>query len=279
MEQLERSVSLYDAAKHQPLTWLYGGEPGMVVRFYLSWTYWLLGWPERALHECRVAMRLMGEVQHEQSKAYALAGAALLHQYRREAQPVIEYADAVIALAKEQGLALWLAWGAILRGWALTELGRIPEGLESIRRSLAATQSAQSEIWHPYIFCLLAEGYGKLKHPGDGLAALASASELMEKNGERYWEPEVHRLRAELLAMEGADTGKVELCLERAIESARRMSARSLELRAVVSLGKLAGECNRAASRAMVVDVLGWFTEGFDTPDLMDAKALLQRLV
>jgi predicted ATPase len=159
------------------------------------------------------------------------------------------------------------------------ELGQIPEGLESIRRSLAATQSAQSEIWHPYIFCLLAEGYGKLRQPGDGLAALASASELMEKNGERYWEPEVHRLRGELLAMEGADAGEVELCFERAIASARRMSAKSLELRAVVSLGKLTGvESSRAATRDMVAEVLGWFTEGFDTPDLMEAKALLQRL-
>jgi adenylate cyclase len=221
-------------------------------------------------------MRLAGELQHAQSKAYALAGAALLHQYRREAEEVRQYSEAVIKLAMEQELKLWLAWGVILRGWAFVALGQVAQGLEGILRSLSATQGADAEIWQPYILCLLAEGYGQAGKPEQGLAAIAKAFDLVEKNGERYWEADLYRVRGELLQMQGACASEVEACFRGALKRAREQGAKSLELRAAMSLYSMARSASdRADTRALLAETLAWFTEGFDTPDLQRAKSLL----
>jgi predicted ATPase len=274
--KFERGISIYDAAQHRPLTWFYGGEPGMVCHNYLAWTLWLQGYPDQALEQSREAIRLGREVTQAQSQAQALAASALLHQYRRETQQTLELAEAAITLASEQGLALWLGWGTILRGWAMTEQGQTAEGIERIRRGIEGTRATGAGMWQTYLLCLLAEAHGKAGQADEGLAALAEVPGLIEKSEERYWEAEVQRTRGELLKLHGASASEIEACFHQAIGIARRQGAKSLELRAATSLARLQGK--HEAARRMLAEIYGWFTEGFDTPDLKEAQTLLEAL-
>jgi serine/threonine protein kinase/predicted ATPase len=266
----EAGLARYDAERHRPLTWLYGGEPAMVCHNYLAWTKWLQGFSDQALAHSREALRLSREVTHGQSQAQSLAGAALLHQYRREPQPARELAEAAIALASEQGLALWLGWGTILRGWAMTEQGQTAEGLERVRRGIEGTRQTGAGMWQTYLLCLLAEAYGQAGRAADGLAVLGEVPSLIEAHQEHFWEPELHRLRGVLRLAQGADATEAEAHFRRAIEIANRQGAKSLALRAALSLARI-----QASSRATLAELYGWFTEGFETPDLKEARSLV----
>jgi serine/threonine protein kinase/predicted ATPase len=271
----EAGLAIYDPARHRPLTWLYGGEPAMVCHNYLAWTRWIEGYPDQAMARSREALRLSREVTHGQSQAQSLAGMALLHQYRREPQAARELAEAAIALASEQGLALWLGWGTILRGWAMTEQGQAAEGLDRIRRGIDGTRQTGAGMWQTYLLCLLAEAYGKAGRAEDGLAALAEIPPLVEAHQEHFWEAEMHRLGGELRLAQGAPASEVEQHYRRALELAGRQNAKSLELRAATSLARLQRQQgDREAARQTLAGIYGWFSEGFETPDLKDARAL-----
>jgi len=148
-----------------------------------------------------------------------------------------------------------------------------------MRRGLGAFQSTGTELYRPYFLWLLADGYGKAGQPSKGLAMLDEAQEMVEENEERYWEAEIYRLRGELLLMAGVAAAEAEPCFLQAIEIARRQQAKSLELRGVMSLARLWRQRGkREEARQMLAKIYRWFTEGFDTPDLKDAKALLDEL-
>jgi serine/threonine protein kinase/predicted ATPase len=267
----EAGLAGYDPAKHRPLTWLYGGEPAVVCHSYLAWTKWLQGYLDQAMAHSREALQMSRDVAHGQSQAQTLAGLALLHQYRREPQAARELAEAAIALASEQGLALWLGWGTILRGWAMTEQGQMAEGIERIRRGIDGTRQTGAGMWQTYLLCLLAEACGRAGRAADGLALLAELPALIEATQEHFWEAEHHRLTGVLRLAQGAPAAEVESHYRRAIETAERQGAKSLALRAALSLARL-----RPDSLPTLAELLGWFTEGFDTPDLREARSLTQ---
>jgi predicted ATPase len=285
-DQFEQAVSIYQSARHRPLTWLYGGEPGMIARQYLAWTLWLEGYPDQALAQSREARNLGREVSHAQSQAQALASAALLHQYRREPRAVQELADATIKLASEQGLALWLGWGTILRGWAIGEQGRVDEAIERIRRGVDASLSTGAGMWQSYLISLLAEAYGKAGRPADGLAVLAQAPPVIEQNEEHFWEAEMYRVKGELLIGQSNLKSEIsdlrseaEAAFHHALLISRRQGARSLELRASISMARLwHSQGKRSQAHALLSEIYGWFTEGFDTPDSVEAWELLKTL-
>jgi len=161
----------------------------------------------------------------------------------------------------------------------MVEQGELAEGIDEMRRGLDACSSAGVEIWQPFLLCLLTEAYQKARQLGQGLAAVADAEALAEKNEEHIWIPELYRLKGELLLAEGAAASEVELCFERAIEIARSQKAKSLELRAAMSLARLwQAQGIAAAAYEMLASIYGWFTEGFDTSDLKEAKTLLAEL-
>ena len=148
-----------------------------------------------------------------------------------------------------------------------------------MRRGVDAVQSVRAQLYQPFNLCLLAEAWSKAGDRQKGLAVLAEAQAMIEESEERYWEAELHRLRGELLLMEGAPLSEVESCFDRAIEIARRQQAKSLELRAAVSLSRLwRQQGKRAEARDMLAGIYDWFTEGFDTADLKAAKAFLDEL-
>jgi len=283
---VEQGISLYDPRRHRAHAFLYGQDPGVVCLTYTAHTLWLQGYPDQALKRSQEALTLARELSHPHSLAYALTFcAAWLHQFRREAQAVQERAEESVALCTEQRFPLWLAWGTILRGWVLTERGQREEGIAQMLHGLATSRTMGAELWRPHWLALLAEVYGKGGQAEEGLSVLAEALAAIEKNGERYYEAELYRLKGTLTLQPQVSSPKsqvekeAEACFHKAIEVARRQQAKSLELRAAMSLARLWQQRGKKAeARQLLAEVYNWFTEGFDTKDLQEAKALVEEL-
>jgi predicted ATPase len=211
---------------------------------------------------------------------HALDFAAWLHHYRREGRLTQEQAEADMALATEQHIAFFLSHGTILRGWALVEQGQGEEGLSQIRQGLAAYRATGAEVERPYWVALLAEAYGKGGQAEEGLRVLAEALGEVDNKGWRFCEAELHRLKGELLLQHAAPAvSHAETCFQQALAIACRQQAKALELRAAMSLARLwQSQGKRQEASALLASVYGWFTEGFDTADLREAKALLEEL-
>src|SRR5262249_22264245 len=202
-----------------------------------------------------------------------------LHQHRGEWRAAQARAEALMALAREQGFPLWEAGGRILRGWALAEQGQLAEGLAQIQQGIAAWRATGAELGRSYYLVLLAEAYKKQRQAEAALGALAEALAVVHQHGERYWEAELHRLKGELLLLQAAESRDAEACFRQALDVAYRQGAKSLELRAALSLGRRwQRQGRRAESRQLLADLYSWFTEGFDTVDLQEAKGLLAAL-
>jgi len=291
---LERGVALCDP--HQArLAWEWA-DFRVACLSELALALWYLGYPDQALLKSQEALTRARELAHPFSLAYALNWAAVVHQHRREGPTVQRWAEAEVTLATEQGFPNWLAWGTIARGWALAEQGQGEEGIAQIRQGMAACRAAGTEIAWPYILALLAEAHGKVGQAEEGLNVLAEALATVDKTGERHYEAELYRLKGQLTLAQSSVQGlassvpspqpptpstqtEAEACFLKAIEIARRQQAKSLELRAVMSLSRLwQQQGKRAEARQMLAEVYNWFTEGFDTKDLQEAKALLAEL-
>jgi predicted ATPase len=213
----------------------------------------------------------------------ALNFAALLHLHRREGQAAQAQAETLIALSVEQGFAMYCAHGTILRGGALAMQGQGEAGTAQMLQGLEALQATGAVLRRPYYLAVLAEAYGRRQQTRDGLTLLTTALEVVHKNVERIHEAELHRLKGELLLQPWQDAGFVEeeaeACFLKALEVARHQQARSWELRAAISLSRLwRRQARRAEARQLLTTVYGWFTEGFDTADLQEAKGLLEEL-
>ena len=173
-----------------------------------------------------------------------------------------------------------MAFGAIMHGWALVQQGQAKEGIEQITQGSLAYRATGAELTRPYFLALLAEAYGAIAQPESGLTVLAEALTLMDTTGERVWEPELHRLKGALLLQQSADNhAEAQACFQQALDVARSQQVKLLELRTATSLSRLwQQQGKRAEARQLLAEVYNWFTEGFDTPDLREAKALLDVL-
>jgi predicted ATPase len=273
-EHLEMAITLYDPER--PLAFRYGGrDAGVNCLSYAAWTLWHLGYPDQALKRGNEALALAQALSHPFSLAFAQSFVGFLHQFRREARAAQETAESGIALSAEHGLTDQLAWATSLRGWAMAEQGRSEEGIAQIQEGLAALRATGTKLTRPRDLCLLAKACMETGRLDDGLSALTEA--LAAADEDRRQGAEIHRLKGELLLMQDdSNTAEAQSCFERAIEIARNQSGKSLELCATMSLVRLlAAHGRRDEARAMLADIYGWFTEGFDTADLKDAKALL----
>jgi predicted ATPase/DNA-binding winged helix-turn-helix (wHTH) protein len=279
----EQGLTLYDRQQHGSLAFLYGLDAGCVASTFLAWILWLLGYPDRALQKSREACALAQELSHSFSLAAAMHWAGRLHQFRQEAQAAREWVEASMTVSTAQGFSSWLATGTILRGWALFKQGQEEEGRSQMRQILSASQTQTSGLWRPYWLALQAEAHGKGRHVAEGLRELDEALGLVAATGECFWEAELYRLKGELLQQADATPQKVawssEGCFQTAIEVACRQQARSLELRAATNLARLwqhQGKCHEA--QELLIPIYEWFTEGFETADLQEARALLEAL-
>jgi predicted ATPase len=275
-----QSLALYDFQQHRVSALLYGEDTGVLCHSFAALALWCLGYPEQGLTRSHEAVTLVQQLAHPFSLAFALSFAAIVHQFRREERAVQQCADASLHLAQEQGFPLLIARGVALRGWTLAHQGPAQAGIEQIYQGLTAWRATGAEIFRPYWLALLAEAHGTIGQPEAGLRALAEALTLADTTGERWYESEIYRLKGILLLQQSSDNqAEAETCFAQAMAIAQNQQAKSLELRATTSLARLwqqQGKCQEA--RDLLAPVYNWFTEGFDTVDLLDAKALLHDL-
>jgi predicted ATPase len=279
-QHLEASSARYTPDQRRAPVFRMGLDPGFASRAFAAQTLWLLGYPEQALASLHEALALAHGLSHPYSLAWARCIAAYVYQFRWDMSAVREQAKTAVALAIEQNFPLWAAWGTSLHGWALAMQGQGEAGVAQVRQGIAACRVAGAALFVPYFCTLLADVCDHLGHPDDGLQLLAEAHTLVEQHEERWWEAEIHRLRGVLLLRQpGTSPAGAETWLQRALDVARRQQAKSLELRAAISLARLwQQQGKRTEAHALLAPVYGWFTEGFDTADLQEAKALLEAL-
>jgi predicted ATPase len=246
----------------------------MMALSWLAHALWGLGYADHAQQRSQEALTTAQDPEHPPSVAYAEVFAAMLAQFRRDAAATYIRADALMAFATAQGLAYRVEQGRILRGWALAMRGDAAAGVAQIRQGRAATEEAGLKLFQPYFLTVLAETCGQAGQPEAGLTALGEASTLVATTGERWWEAEVSRLQLPV-----PEVHQAEACFQQALTVACSQQAKALELRAALSLSRLwQQQGQRDEARKLLAPVYGWFTEGFDTPDLQEAKALFEEL-
>jgi predicted ATPase len=201
-------------------------------------------------------------------------------QFRRDVPAAYEQADAAVALSTEWEFLLLVALGKSSRGWALAMQGQGEEGVAQVRQGIASLQATGAAVFVPYFCTVLADVYAHLGHTADGIQALAEAHTLVEQQEGRWWEAEIYRLRGVLLLRQtGTSQVEAETWLQRALNVARHQEAKSLELRAAMSLSHLwQQQGKRQEAYDLLAPIYHWFTEGFDTADLQDARTLLAEL-
>jgi predicted ATPase len=294
-DHLEQAIALYDPRRDRAHAYLHGYDTGVVCWMFKGLVLWYLGNLDRSLESSNRAVALARELSHPSSLALAQEFCAWLHQHRRDRALTRYWAEADVALCEEQGLSFFLARAKVLLGWALAEEGRIEDGLAQIHEGIAGYRATGAELEMPYWLSLLAHAQGRAGQLEEGLRTLAEAMRIVQQSGGRICEAELHRLKGELLLQQVAPKDQQgafgppdpvvidarvviesEACFRDAIEIARRQQAKSLELRATTSLSRLLQrQGRRDEARQMLAKIYGWFTEGFDTADLKDAKALL----
>jgi predicted ATPase len=283
-ENFEQGVALYNPGPGRSDSFVYGNDTRTICLAYEALVLWLLGFPDQALQMTNRALSLARELAHPYNLAMALTWASVLHRLRGEEQPAWQQAEEVVSLANKHGFALWGAWGAVLRGWAVVRKGRGEEGIQEIRHGLEAWRAAGAQVAQPWMLTLLSDSYRRLGRTEEGLSVVAEALAAVERTGERQYEAELYRLKGELLlpstrvSRNQDESREAESCFLKAIEIARGQQAKSLELRASTSLGRLWRRQGMKQQALLVAETYGWFTEGFDTSDLKEAKALLEEL-
>ena len=281
---LERAVDIYDPSIHGPenAQGVIGQDPGVTSLAVLAWMLWHLGYPDQALQRSREAIDLAREISHPYSLVFALHFGTSVYRFRREGALAQTQAEGVVALASEQGFPYFHAAGTYLRGWALAEQDQVEEGIADMLEGRRIWQESGIRQLGQ-VSLLLAEAYGKLGRVEDGLAVLSQAEAELDKSNEKWWQAELLRTRGELLlaAQDGMDHNSREItaCFEEALQIARSQQAKSLELRSATCLAafrQVHGKPDDAYQ--LLSNIYEWFTEGFDTPDLRAAKALLDEL-
>jgi DNA-binding winged helix-turn-helix (wHTH) protein/predicted ATPase len=302
-EHLHQVVAHYEPQPHIPLAFRLGYDPGIYARAVEGWVLWLLGYPDQALRRSRDALTLAQEQAHPFTLALTLGTVAVLQQLRREGEATLEHAKASLVLATEHGFPYLRTIGTVREGWGLTTVGRVEEGLGQMRQGLDALRATGTELLRPYHLALLAEAYGSCGQIEAGLLALEEAMVAADQHAERFYEAELHRLQGELLLRKlvgmradlapseiqqrhiaGEAAGdqaplqiEAEACFQRALDIARRQGAKALELRAAMSRYRLWNQRgNGAEARQRLAEVYAWFTEGFETVDLREARGLLE---
>lgn len=275
----EQGIALYDMDKHRSHVFRYGGhDPGVCAYNHVCKSLWFLGFPDQARRIADESVDLAMRLSHPFSLALAFVFSAFVHQYCRDVRRVREHAEAAMSLCAERGVAPeCAATGQILCGWALATGGHGREGFEAMQGGFRAMRAIGRRAHEPYLLALLAEAHANAAQPDEGLSVITAALKAVEETGERTFEAEIHRLKGELLLKQSEkNREEAASCYYRAAETARGQQSKSLELRAAMSLARVPFDgARRSEIRAMLASIYDSFSEGFDTPDLREARVLL----
>jgi tetratricopeptide (TPR) repeat protein len=275
---LERAISLYDPTQQGSYRVVSPDlDPGPWSMGWAAWTLHLLGYADQALERIRQALALARELGTPFGVVHAVWFLPGLHSWRGEPQAALHSADELLRLTTDHGFEQMARAAPINRAIALIGLGRVKEGLVQLEDGFAAVQTLGAVLF--FFFESLAIAYDKAGRTVDGLAAVDAGLAMYERTGEKVYQAALYTLRGELLLKLGTKEEEAQLCFRRALEIARRQQAKHRELKTTMSLARLLAKNScREEARAMLADIYGWFTEGFDTADLKDAKALLEEL-
>jgi class 3 adenylate cyclase/predicted ATPase len=277
---LERAIALYDPAEHRPLATRFGQDVRVAALSYRSWALWMLGYPEAALADTNHALKDAREIGQAATLMYALVHASLTHIQCGNYAAANAEAHELVALANEKGALFWKALGISVQGCVLALNGKVADAVQMITSGITALRSTGSTLWMPLHLSYLARAYAELGQFDNAWRCIDEATTTMETTKERWHEADVHRMAGEIaLLWPEPDAAKAEAYFERALAIAPEQKAKSWELRAATSMARLwRDQGKRDEARDLLAPVYGWFTEGFDTLDLKEAKALLDAL-
>jgi predicted ATPase len=277
---LDHAIALYDPAEHRPLATRFGLDVRVITLSYQSWALWLLGYPEAALKKSDDALKNARKMGQAATLMLALYFAAIPYTLCGNHAAAAAHAQELVALAEEKGSSFWKANGIEMQGGALALTGKAQDAVQPIIFGITAGRSTGTTVFMPWYLSCLARAYAKLGQYDEAWCCIGEAMTAVETTKEKWCEVEIHRTRGEITLMSPEpDVAKAEAYFERALAVARAQQAKSWELRAATSMARLWREQGkRDKARELLAPVYGWFTEGFDTLDLKQAKALLDEL-
>jgi predicted ATPase len=284
--ELHESLKMYDAERHGDLKNQYGQDVRVACEALMALVQWLRGYPDDAAKWSRISLEHATAARHSNTWAYAHCwGGTTFEVFRANAAGAEQRASELIAFAEKEGLPVWMAYGPVLHGWALVQLGRFDVGIAEMENGMtqfddADPRSLRMGFMKSFLLALLGEAYGRTGRCADGIAKLVEASSFAQKMQEAFWQPEVERVHGELLLHDcqgssSSNRREAEALFTKARALAAGQGAKSLELRAVMSLARLWREEEPVEAYRLLSDTYAAFTEGFDSPDLADARELL----
>jgi predicted ATPase len=280
LHHLEQARALYDSAHHSRYRYQYGQDIGAAALCYLSWALWHLGYVDRASEVATEAMKWAEQLSHPHTLVYTICHVrAFIDLFSRRREDARSHAAMVVSLSTENGFSHWLNCGRILEGWAEICRGEVDGGIELLPTGIAAWHKRGARLWLPFFLTLEAEAYAKAGRGDAALVVIEEALTIAKDTGERWAMAEVLRVKAHFLKVVGAETKEIEMILLSSLEIARAQQARCWELRAACDLARLWQAQGRGRDGLKLVQAIyEQFTEGFDTADLREAKALVQDL-
>jgi predicted ATPase len=276
----DQALALYDPAEHRPLATRFGQDVRVAIFPNRSLPLWLLGHPEAALADAEQALKYAREISQATSLMFALFYTSLTCLLCANYSVAKALINELVALADEKGTTFWKAGGIAFQGSVLALTGQAADAVHTITSGITAWRSTGATVFMPWWLSCLARAYAELGRYDDAWRCIGEAITAVETTKERRWEAEVNRVAGEIaLKSPEPNTAGAERYLERALEIARQQQAKSWELRAAMSLARLWRDRGKVQqARELLAPVYNWFTEGFDTRDLKEAKALLEEL-
>jgi class 3 adenylate cyclase/predicted ATPase len=276
----DQTIALYDPAEHRPLATRFGMDSRVSALSYRSWALWLLGYPEAALRDADDALKDAREIGQAATLMYALGHAAISYTLRGDHAAAAAQAQEGVALAEEKGSLFWKAFGMANQGLVSATTEIASNAIQMLTSGIASCRTTGATLWLPLYLPRLARAHAELRQFEEAWRCIGEAMTAVETAKEKWCEAEVHRIAGEIALKSSApDAAKAEGYFERALAIAREQKAKSWELRTAMSMARLWRDQGKPLqARKLLAPVYGWFTEGFDTLDLKEAKALLEEL-
>jgi predicted ATPase len=284
LEQFESAVALYEPFRQDSYFLIHGNDAKVMSLCFEALLLWCLGYPDRSLVRLQEALSFANEISHTQSMVVAFYVGARIHQLRREPVPAKRFAEEAIALANEHGLSTWATLCSIYSGWANAEEGFPKRGIDQMCTALEEYRSSGAKLWQAHFIGMLAEGLSKAARIEEGINLIEEALAVVRDTGERFYEAELYRINGDLLMAQieqrenfsSEDFSAAEKSFKHALELARLQKTKSWELRTAMSLLRLhIKQKKRSDAKTLLAGVYGWFSEGYDTVDLTEARLLL----
>jgi predicted ATPase len=278
LEHFEKALAIYEPTQHRDDSFSYALNPGVAMPCFAAWSLWFSGFPDQSLQRIEEALTLARELSEPHGMAHATLFASVLYQLRRDTLMAQYYAEAVIDISREHGLALYGAMATIMQAWSASKYGGARAAVDQIREGLAALDATGTFLVRPHFLALLAEALTKLNEIDEALLLLDEAMDLVHSKGERYYQAELYRLKGELLLKQTTtNEARAEDCFRQSLSIAESQEAKAWQLRTALSLARLYRSQGKVVeARSLLTPIYDSFTEGFETDDLRDAGVLLQ---